>query len=215
MSGLSAANVSATSASGFEASTKISESMKPNSEALESRLGSQSGLLETKDVINSIKNEVPIENIEKSIENISANIEKINTLNQSLEGMNHPETGIPYESKVVTNSEGKQIEGVFPDFSEASKFETNLPENLYMESDNKQFEYCNEKMKEAYDSGKIDTTDFSDRQIEQIKNGDKPEGYTWHHSEDLGKMQIVPTNIHGTTGHTGGKSIWGGGRENR
>ncbi len=117
MSGISAANVSATSASGFEASTKLSESMKPNSEATESKLSSQSGLSETKDIINSIKNEIPIEKLEKSIEKLSSNIEKIDAINESLAGKNHPETSIPYESKIVTNFEGKQVEGVFPDFS--------------------------------------------------------------------------------------------------
>jgi len=78
MSGISAANVSATSASGFEASTKLSESMKPNSEATESKLSSQSGLSETKDIINSIKNEIPIENIEKSTENLKLNAREYN-----------------------------------------------------------------------------------------------------------------------------------------
>ena len=31
-----------------------------------------------------------------------------------------------------------------------------------------------------------------------------PKGYTWHHVDDGTTMQLVPTNIHGLTGHTGG-----------
>jgi hypothetical protein len=31
-----------------------------------------------------------------------------------------------------------------------------------------------------------------------------PEGYTWHHHQDGTTMQLVPTDIHRQTGHTGG-----------
>jgi HNH/ENDO VII superfamily nuclease len=37
-----------------------------------------------------------------------------------------------------------------------------------------------------------------------------PEGYTWHHHEDLGKFQLVRTDIHKLweSRHWGGRSIW-------
>ena len=31
-----------------------------------------------------------------------------------------------------------------------------------------------------------------------------PRGYTWHHSEELGKMYLVPLELHRAVGHTGG-----------
>jgi len=31
-----------------------------------------------------------------------------------------------------------------------------------------------------------------------------PEGYTWHHHQTSGRMQLVESNIHSKTGHTGG-----------
>jgi RHS repeat-associated protein len=34
-----------------------------------------------------------------------------------------------------------------------------------------------------------------------------PEGYTWHHHQDRGRMQLVETDAHAKTGHTGGFSI--------
>ena len=40
-----------------------------------------------------------------------------------------------------------------------------------------------------------------------------PEGYLWHHHQDVGRMQLVPRKIHERTGHTGGWSIWGGGNK--
>jgi RHS repeat-associated protein len=33
-----------------------------------------------------------------------------------------------------------------------------------------------------------------------------PDGYTWHHHQDSGLMQLVRSDVHGQTGHTGGYS---------
>lgn len=34
-----------------------------------------------------------------------------------------------------------------------------------------------------------------------------PEGYTWHHHQDRGRMQLVERNVHRRTGHTGGFTL--------
>jgi len=34
-----------------------------------------------------------------------------------------------------------------------------------------------------------------------------PAGYTWHHHQDGTTMQLVPLELHGQTGHTGGFSL--------
>jgi hypothetical protein len=36
--------------------------------------------------------------------------------------------------------------------------------------------------------------------------GDPPDTYTWHHVEDEGKMMLVPRDLHGAVGHTGGRA---------
>jgi len=38
---------------------------------------------------------------------------------------------------------------------------------------------------------------------------DTPLGYTWHHHQERGRMQLVPTDLHKGTPHTGGWAIWG------
>lgn len=39
-----------------------------------------------------------------------------------------------------------------------------------------------------------------------------PVGYTWHHHQDVGRMQLITRSAHGLAiPHTGGMSIWGGG----
>ena len=34
----------------------------------------------------------------------------------------------------------------------------------------------------------------------------RPEGYTWHHHQDSGYMQLVPSDIHDAVRHSGGIS---------
>ncbi|HWJ80499.1 MAG TPA: HNH endonuclease [Niallia sp.] len=50
---------------------------------------------------------------------------------------------------------------------------------------------------------------FTQKQINQIKNGKIPDDFRLHHHENSGTFQLVHKNLHDKTGHTGGKSIWG------
>lgn len=106
-------------------------------------------------------------------------------------------------------------EATFPDFSEHCRFEAQLPEDRYLASDYQQFKDCNDQLHQAYENGTLNTEQFTDRQLEQIRNGDKPEGYTWHHHQEPGRMQLVDSEIHRQTPHVGGRSLWGGGSEAR
>lgn len=36
-----------------------------------------------------------------------------------------------------------------------------------------------------------------------------PPGYTWHHHEDLGRMQLIDRDVHAAFSHKGGFAIWG------
>ena len=107
------------------------------------------------------------------------------------------------------------LEVTYPDFSENCRFETHLPDDQYKANDYQHFKYCNEQLSQAYENGSLNIEQFTDRQLEQIRNGDKPEGYTWHHHEEPGRMQLVDSEIHAMTPHTGGRSLWGGGSEAR
>lgn len=162
--------------------------------------------------------ESPVQSMMETIENTSLETLKaqnIETINSRLESSLHPETKVPYRIKTVEDIDGNKVKGVFPDFKEHSIFEVKLPENLLQASDVKQFEYCDVKLKDSYDKGTLNTDKFTERQLEQINNGDKPEGFTWHHNEVKGRMELVEIEIHQATAHTGGKSIWGGGKEAR
>ncbi|MBK0018536.1 HNH endonuclease [Kosakonia sp. S58] len=55
--------------------------------------------------------------------------------------------------------------------------------------------------------GKIrDDVDFGRADIAAgySPNNPRPRGYTWHHHQDSGYMQLVPTEIHDAVRHSGG-----------
>lgn len=138
----------------------------------------------------------------------------LHTINEEFEGKTHPETGVKFVRKRFTN-EGEKQEGVFPQFE--GKFETRLPRDMYKASDEVQFKYCTDALARQIEANPILATNFTPRQLEQIKNGEpRISGLTWHHKEwPAGSMQLVDAEIHSKTGHTGGRSIWGGGSECR
>ena len=83
----------------------------------------------------------------------------------------------------VTDAEGKTYK--YADFEAVGlvKEKVVLPEYLWSETDSVQFKWL-------------------DRKIEG-----RPEGYTWHHSEKDGQMELVPTGIHNVYYHNGGRTI--------
>lgn len=127
---------------------------------------------------------------------------------QYLEGQ-CSECGVPYERKMIEIN-GVKIEGVFPVFD--STFDVEIPEDIYQSSSSKQFNECNKKLKEAVENNEL-KQQFTEEQLQDIENGDTPRGYTWHHNETPGQMQLVKTEDHdrtiGGAAHTGGNSLWG------
>ena len=137
----------------------------------------------------------------------------IKTINDSLVGQNHPETGVPYVEKEVVTDTGEKVKGVFPQFE--SKVDVQLPEDMEQAPDRTQFAECNKQLAEKVANDPELRAQFTEDQLADIEDGYTPDGYTWHHNEEKGKMQLVDTDIHSQTRHTGGRNIWGGGTENR
>lgn len=118
------------------------------------------------------------------------------------------ENGVPYERKII-EIKGVKIEGVFPKFDSA--FDTLLPPDKYQTK--AYARECNANLKEAVQNDPELRKKFTDEQLRQIENGQTPDGYVWHHSEEPGKMQLVKREDHdrciGGAAHTGGSSLWG------
>ena len=133
----------------------------------------------------------------------------IETRNDDLAGQLHPETNVPFEAEVVTLPTGEVVEGVFPQFE--STFDYQMDSALYLESDDEQFTNANMALSEQILADPQLADQFTNEQIQQIMTGETPDGYTWHHSQHPGELQLVNEDIHAQTGHTGGRELWGGG----
>lgn len=138
--------------------------------------------------------------------------EHLTTINEDLAGLEHPETGVRYEHSTIT-LDSKQYDVIAPKFE--SLCDAALEKEDYAKSDYLQAKICNEKLQDAVQNDPELASKFTADQLDQIRNGDTPKGYTWHHAEQPGQMQLVDSGIHAATRHTGGRVLWGGGKENR
>lgn len=166
-----------------------------------------------KECLNNIfNNECEDDSKDEESDNVEDNIDSISCRNESLAGMTHPETGVPFEKRRV-GVDGRQYEVVVPQFD--SIYDVQLSEEKIESKDRPQFQECNVQLKEEISKNPELVSKFDEVQLEQIENGETPEGYSWHHDADVGRMQLVDLETHQRTGHTGGRFIWGGGTNNR
>ncbi|WP_100407885.1 HNH endonuclease [Bacillus solitudinis] len=144
----------------------------------------------------------------------TAEAESLDTRNGSLAGEVHPETGVPFETKTIELANGDQT-GTFPVFE--SKFSVVLAEEVYLESDRAHFNIANETLYQSIQENPelANELGLSPSQVIELEYGQTPTGFDWHHYEEPGVLQFVDENTHQQTAHTGGRSIWGGGTENR
>lgn len=129
--------------------------------------------------------------------------------NEGLAGKKHEITGIPFKEKDIILGDIK-LKGVFPEFP--ASYTCDIPKELYKAGDREIFKNCTEQLRDFLKEHPEVQAKFREQQLQQIHNGEPYiKGYTWHHSEVPGKMQLVETKVHALSGHTGGNSIWCGG----
>lgn len=131
-----------------------------------------------------------------------------NTINAKLLGLIQAESGVEFVLQKLDYSDGRKIMGVFPKFD--SKADVELPPNLYKASENDHKKYCLTKLQDETKNvlGKY-WKNFSKEEREIIQSGKLPSGYTWHHNEKEGLMQLVDSKAHNLAKHTGGMKLWG------
>ncbi|HEX5754335.1 MAG TPA: HNH endonuclease [Archangium sp.] len=106
-------------------------------------------------------------------------------------------------------------ENGFPEFK--TKFET-LLDDIHIGSRSRPGHYraANQKLLQAIeeDPSLARELGLSRSSIEGLGTSVRaPDGYAWHHHQDVGRMQLVPDGDHLlANSHTGGMAIWGGGR---
>ncbi|HVZ41160.1 MAG TPA: DUF4157 domain-containing protein [Candidatus Kapabacteria bacterium] len=119
--------------------------------------------------------------------------------NGHLAGKQHPKTGVPF------NANG------YPIFE--SKFDVHLPPELIGPTvrDGAQFEFATRALRDELERQPGLRKLFTEEQLRAIQAGEEriPD-YTWHHHEDGVRLQLVDRNLHGKTGHSGGREATGG-----
>jgi hypothetical protein len=102
----------------------------------------------------------------------------------------------------------------FPEFE--TQFETIL-DDIHIGSGRPElhFKAANQKLFDAIkaDAELARTLKLNQTQVERLLSINRaPDGYTWHHHQDVGRMQLVAKESHALSRpHTGGMAIWGGG----
>ncbi|MDD9786055.1 T7SS effector LXG polymorphic toxin [Priestia megaterium] len=119
---------------------------------------------------------------------------------------------------LISGKNGKEykvtydIQG-YPIFN--SVYEVNLVEELHLASDARQFRSLTKGLALEIEKNKLLAGKFNDAELRLISAGEVPASLTWHHHQDIGRMQLVDYYEHEVAKHTGGRAIWGGGRAGR
>ena len=99
-----------------------------------------------------------------------------------------------------------------------TKFET-LLDDVHIGSGQRFSHYkaANQRLSQAIkkDPSLAKELGLSAETIEKLSTSIRPpNGYSWHHHQDVGKMQLVNIDEHQlAASHTGGMAIWGGGQQ--
>ena len=127
----------------------------------------------------------------------SSTLPKMNAKNVKLAGQRHPETEIVFDQKG------------FPIFDDITVFDTRINGNIVGMTREQHMKLATSQLKTELENGKINKNIFNEIQLQKILEGNsKIPDFTWHHHQDIGRMQLVPTDVHSTSGHVGGFDIW-------
>lgn len=97
----------------------------------------------------------------------------------------------------------------FPIFDDVAKFDTRLNiEEFRAASYVRQLRMATRDLRSQIDTGVVKSSQFTAAQLKAISSGqDKIPGFTWHHHQDTGRMQLVPESVHGGARHVGWESM--------
>ncbi|MEW8229303.1 MAG: HNH endonuclease [Candidatus Thiodiazotropha endolucinida] len=127
----------------------------------------------------------------------STTIPPVNVKNVKLAGQRHPVTGIVFDNKG------------YPVFDDVAAFDTRLSVNPFRNAGyTGQMRMATNDLAAAIQRGEVKPSVFSQNQLRQIQaRSERIDGFTWHHHQDSGRMQLVPRDIHGRTGHIGWEAM--------
>jgi hypothetical protein len=118
--------------------------------------------------------------------------------NVGLSGMGHPKTGIPFTEKGA------------PIFDNVAVCDLSISREIAsVKNEILHFKAATNELNRLIETGVISKSHFSAEALLKIQKGEPHiPGFTWHHHEDFSRMQLVPRQYHGGTGHDGGMKYW-------
>ena len=120
--------------------------------------------------------------------------------NVQLAGQRHSETGVVFDQRgypIFDNHTAYDTRFTGTDFSSAS--------------DQTLMRMGTRDLRTTIETNPQLRSQFNATQLQAIQSGNaKIPGYTWHHHQDTGRMQLVDQTVHRRTGHIGGEAMSGG-----
>lgn len=114
-----------------------------------------------------------------------------------------PVTFEPIVQRVTFDNRG------FPIFDPYVKVEIRITGDLANMSREAHMRAATRQLRNDIKIGKVDKSMFSEIELKDIGSGKEKIGqYTWHHHQETGRMQLVPTGIHEWIKHVGGNQLW-------
>ena len=97
----------------------------------------------------------------------------------------------------------------FPNFEKYVKYDTKLDiQEFRSKGSTGQMRLATKDLAEAIRKGQVRKSSFNTEQLRAIEKGKaKIPGYTWHHHQDTGRMQLIGEDLHHDTGHIGWEAM--------
>ena len=120
--------------------------------------------------------------------------------NVHLAGQRHPETGVLFDQRG------------YPIFDSHTAYDTRFTGSEFGgASYQTQMRMATRDLRTTIETNPQLRSQFNSTQLQAIQSADaKIPGYTWHHHQDSGRMQLVDQTVHRRTGHIGGEAMSGG-----
>ncbi len=118
--------------------------------------------------------------------------------NVKLANTRHPVTGVVFDQRGL------------PIFDSHAKVDLRIDKAKALVSGGEAHKVeATKQLRQLIGEGKINSDLFTEEQLLRIQKGSAQiPGLTWHHHQDIGRMQLVSREIHEKTKHVGGDYLW-------
>jgi hypothetical protein len=139
---------------------------------------------------------------------------KENVISRSVPDLSKPNVNMAGRALNVELDDGRVVKVVFnqkglPDFTPYMKAEVAFsPKTMFEKNYEAHLSMSSEALWAEVQKDPVLKRKFTEAELLDMKNGKEKIGkYTWHHHQDLGRMQLVETKIHEKVPHVGAASL--------